>query len=98
MSSILDFFGGIRKSYTPSSRSAAVAVMQASQIWRRNDLSLGRRFNFPGNRGVPLQGQMWPRFVVIDEVFPENPVQMFLAQYNHMVHSIFHASCDHTVI
>ena len=69
--------------------------MQPPYLRNRNHPTPFRRFNLALNRGVPIQGQVRPRFVVIIEVLIQNPQQVSLVEHDDVMKALASDGADH---
>src|SRR5437899_8138301 len=63
-------------------------MMQTADLGYSNDGPERRRLNAPRHRCVPLQGEVWPRLVVVADVLLENPLEMVLAEDDQVVQAL----------
>ena len=55
------------------SGSPRVSMMKAAQLGNGDDLAVIGRLNLPWHGSVAIEGQMWPRFMVIAEILDQDP-------------------------
>ena len=51
-------------------------MMQTADLGYSNDGPERRRLNAPWDRSVPIQGEVGPRLVVVEDILLENPPEM----------------------
>ena len=70
-------------------------MMQPANLRNRDHPTPFRRFNLALNRGVPIQGQVGPRFVVIIQVLIQNPQQVSLVEHDDVMKALASDGADH---
>jgi hypothetical protein len=71
-----------------ASSNSGIEVMKTANLWDGNDRAIGWRFDFPRSGGVPPQGQVWTRKIVIVEISFHNSLKMPLAKYDDLIKAL----------
>jgi hypothetical protein len=65
-----------------------IAVVKSADLRHRDHSSCGWWFDWTRERGIPFQGKVGPRLMIITEVRPQDPSQMVLVQHNHVIKTL----------
>src|SRR5438445_6510781 len=71
-------------------------MMQAADPGYSNDDPQRRRLHVPRDRRIPLQGEMRPGLVVVEDVLPENPPEMALVENDRVDEAFSADGPDHS--